>query len=254
MYVYIFFHQIHHKYSPNMEKSWNKITDLLAQNHVSCWSQSHRTSHKLKAKETNKYTIFSFFSYLIQIASVFKLFNLLWKFEAVAYIWLRCEIRHNTSKGGCLIITEACFSFCSLYIIPGFSPISILVDIGEVRGNVYFSNWANQNNFCSKHRGLQKALQPPIQCQPDTWQSWGSVRGAWGLRQVCLWAWDGQSCAEEAFSLTSLASCLIWNGWKGPGNQVTGTKLFLQGSYLPFSIAWSHIQQHVIHSRASESL
>jgi len=38
----------------------------------------------------------------------------------------------------------------------------------------------------------------------------GDLRGVpGGSCRVCLWPRDGQSCAEEAFCLTSFASCLI---------------------------------------------
>ena len=38
----------------------------------------------------------------------------------------------------------------------------------------------------------------------------GNLRGVpGGSGRVCLWAWDHQSYVEEAFCLTSFASCLI---------------------------------------------
>lgn len=240
MYIHIFSHQIHQKYSPNMENSWNKITDLRAQSHMLDAEVSH-TAPAISWKQNTQVDIQSslFFSYLIQIASVFKLFNLLLKFKAAAYILLWCEIRHNTSKWRCVIISEACFSFCRLYIIPGFSPISILVDIGEVRGNVYFSNWANQNNFSSKHRGSEKASQPPVQRWPGTRQSWGSAWGAWGVQQ-------GLSVSVGTGESEPFASHLLQALWSEQVEKVqeigwAGWNCSCRAAILPFSIAWSHI-------------
>lgn len=137
-----------------------------------------------ESKRTNKYTIpCLFFSCLIQTASVFKLSNLLLKFEATEYFWLWCEIRHSTSKWGCVMISEVCFPFCTSYVVAGFGPISVLVNIGEVRGSVYFNNWAIQNNFFLKCRGSKETPQPQIQCQPDTWQNRESAWCAWELWQ-----------------------------------------------------------------------
>lgn len=236
-YVY-FSHQIHQKYSPNMDNSWNKITDLWAQSHMLDAEVSHTAPAISWKQNTQVDTQSSLFFYLIQIASVFKLFNLLLKFEAAAYILLWCEIRHNTSKWRCVIISEARFSFCRLYIIPAFSTISILVDIGEVRGNVYFSDWANQNHFSSKHWGSEKASQPPVQRRPGTRQSWGSAGVLGGSSRVCLCLWAQESQVFASHLLQALWSKLVekvqeigWAGWN----------CSCRAAILLFSIAWSHI-------------
>lgn len=169
------------------------------------------TEPAISWKQKNKYTIFPpFLPYLIWTAIVSKLSNLLLKFEAAEYFWLCFEIRHSTSKWGCVMISEICFPFCTSYIIPGFGPISILVDIGEVRGSVYFSNWAIQNNFFSNAEALRRlhSHKFSVSQTPDrTGNLWG-VPGSPG--RVCLWAQDSQSCAEEVFASHLFASCWIW--------------------------------------------
>lgn len=126
-------------------------------------------------------------------------------------------------------MSEACFSFWRLYIIPGFSPIPIFVDIGEARGNAYFSDWANQNNFCSKHRGSEKAPQSPVQCRLDTQQSWGSVQGAWGLWQhlSVVMEWP-ELCGE---SLLPHIFCKMFdpNSLKRPGKSGDQDETVLAG-------------------------
>lgn len=124
------------------------------------------------------------------------------------------------------MISEICFSFCTPYIIPGFGPISILVNIGEVRGSVYFSNWWIQNKFFSSAEALRRlhSHKFSVSQTPDrTGNLWG-VPGSLG--RVCLRAQDSQSCAEEVFASHLLQAVGSELGWECPGNQVTRTKVF----------------------------
>lgn len=141
-----------------MENRWNKLVDLLTQSHTFFFLKSVSTSKEQKAKQIN--TVFFFFSCLIRTAGAFKLFNLL------SHIWcssidlmvLWNKAWNKASKQRCVVTLEDCFSLRRLYIIAGFSPISILVNSGEVRGSVYFSNWANQHYFSSKHRDSKLSI------------------------------------------------------------------------------------------------
>lgn len=143
------------------------------------------TSKEQKAKQIQS---FLFLSCLIQTAGVFKLFNLLsqiWS-SSIDLMVLWNKAWNKTSKQRCVVTSEDCFYFHRLYIIAGFSPISILVNSGEVRGSVYFNNWANQHRFSSKHRDSKLSIQH----LPSTCQGWDLPRDAWGPCGSWLWAWD----------------------------------------------------------------
>lgn len=121
------------------------------------------------------------------------------------------------------------FPFCTSCIILGFGPISILVNIGEVRGSVYFSNWAIQNNFFSNAEALRRLHSHKFSVS-QTPDRTGNLCGLpMSSGRICWWAQDSQSCAEKVF-----CKLLELNWLRRSRNHVTRTKVFLQGHYPSF--------------------